>query len=129
MLATKFRFIWLSGFREDFLKIDQRETRIAYRQRTTTDGKSSHRLSARCTWHNVIWSSLSVTCDSSVVFSVYSDFLHQYNWTPLYNWNIVESGVKHHNPNKILCKIQLIFKKITTLSNIRSFFILIIVII
>ena len=25
--------------------------------------------------------------------------LHQYNWPPQYNWNIVESGVKHHNPN------------------------------
>jgi hypothetical protein len=29
MLPTKFRFIWLSGFRgEDFLEIDQSETRI-----------------------------------------------------------------------------------------------------
>ena len=27
------------------------------------------------------------------VFQVY-----QYNWPPWYNWNIVESGVKHHNP-------------------------------
>jgi hypothetical protein len=30
-LPTKFRFIWLSGFRgEEFKKIDQSETRIAY---------------------------------------------------------------------------------------------------
>jgi hypothetical protein len=30
MLPTKFRFIWGSGFkREDFLEIDQSETRIA----------------------------------------------------------------------------------------------------
>ena len=30
MLSTKFRFIWPSGFRgEDFLEIDQSETRIA----------------------------------------------------------------------------------------------------
>jgi hypothetical protein len=29
MLATKFRFIWPSGFREDFLEINQSETRIA----------------------------------------------------------------------------------------------------
>jgi hypothetical protein len=28
-----------------------------------------------------------------VTFSEYSGFLHQYNW------NIVESGIKHHNPN------------------------------
>ena len=27
-------------------------------------------------------------------------FLHQYNWPPRYNWNIVESGVKHHQTNK-----------------------------
>ena len=31
MLPTKFRFIWLGSFREDFLDIDQSETRIAYR--------------------------------------------------------------------------------------------------
>jgi hypothetical protein len=31
MLPTKFRFIWLSGFRgEDFLEINQSEIRIAY---------------------------------------------------------------------------------------------------
>jgi hypothetical protein len=30
MLSTKFQFIWESGFRgEDFLKINQSETRIA----------------------------------------------------------------------------------------------------
>jgi hypothetical protein len=31
MLPNKFQFIWLSDFRgEDFLEIDQSETRIAY---------------------------------------------------------------------------------------------------
>ena len=31
MFPTKFHFIWLSGFSEDyFLEIDQPETRIAY---------------------------------------------------------------------------------------------------
>jgi hypothetical protein len=29
MLPTKFQFIWESGFREDFLEINQSETRIA----------------------------------------------------------------------------------------------------
>jgi hypothetical protein len=29
MLPTKFRFIWPSGFREEFLEINQSETRIA----------------------------------------------------------------------------------------------------
>jgi hypothetical protein len=34
----------------------------------------------------------------SVVFSVYSGFLHHQNWLPRYDCNIVESGVKHHYP-------------------------------
>jgi hypothetical protein len=37
----------------------------------------------------------------SMVFSGHSGFLHQLNWRPRYNWNVVESGVKHHNPNPI----------------------------
>jgi len=32
---------------------------------------------ARCTWFNIMWYSLSVTCDRSVVFCGYSSFLHQ----------------------------------------------------
>jgi hypothetical protein len=36
--------------------------------------------------------SLSGTCDRSVVFSEYSGFLHQNNWPPWYNWNIVETS-------------------------------------
>ena len=34
-------------------------------------------LMVRCTWYNILWASLSVTCDRSVVFSGYSCFLHQ----------------------------------------------------
>jgi hypothetical protein len=43
-----------------------------------------------------------VTCDRSVVFSGSSGFLHQYNWQPRYNWNIIESAVKPHKtkPNQ-----------------------------
>jgi hypothetical protein len=40
--------------------------------------------------------SLLEACDSSVVFSGYSGFLHEYNRPQRYNWNIVESDVKHH---------------------------------
>ena len=36
----------------------------------------------RCTRYNIMWYSLSVTCDRSVVFSGYSGFLHQSNWPP-----------------------------------------------
>ena len=31
-----------------------------------------------------------------MVFFQYSSFLHQKNWPPWYNWNIVESAVKHY---------------------------------
>jgi hypothetical protein len=33
-----------------------------------------------------------------MVFSRYSGFIHHLNWLPRYKWNIVESGIKHHNP-------------------------------
>jgi hypothetical protein len=29
-------------------------------------------------------------------------FLHQKNWPPRYNWNIVESDVEHHKPTNQL---------------------------
>ena len=54
---------------------------------------------ARCTRCNIMWYSLSVTCNRSMVFSGYFGFLHQKNWLPRYNWNFVENGVKHHQPN------------------------------
>jgi hypothetical protein len=42
-----------------------------------------------------------MTSVRSVVFSGYFGFLHQENWPPRYNWNIVESGIKHQNPKPI----------------------------
>jgi len=48
-----------------------------------------------------------------VVFSKYSGFLHQWNWPPRYNWNIVESCVKYHNPHPYY-----LFKKLETFWNI-----------
>jgi hypothetical protein len=53
--------------------------------------------------------SLSVTCDRSLVFSGSSGFLRQLNWPPRYNWNIIESGINHHQTNK---QIQIIRKSI-----------------
>ena len=53
---------------------------------------------ARCTRYNIMWKNLSVTCGRSAVFSVHSGFHHQLKWPPRYNWNIVESGVRHHKP-------------------------------
>ena len=32
-------------------------------------------------------------------FSGYYSFLNQLNWPTRYNWNIVKSSFKHHNPN------------------------------
>ena len=44
--------------------------------------------------------------DRLVVFFGSCGFLHQYNWLPYtrYNWNIVSSGVRHHQANKQLCQ-------------------------
>ena len=43
--------------------------------------------------------SLSVTCGRSVVLSKYFSVLYLSNWPPQYNWNVVDSGIKHYNPN------------------------------
>jgi len=43
----------------------------------TTEVVSSNPVQARCTWYNSMWSSLSATCDRSVVFSRHSGFHHQ----------------------------------------------------
>ena len=61
---------------------------------------SSWSSSYGSTRYNIMWYCwLSLTCDRSVVFSEYTGFPHQSNWLPRYNWNIVESGVKHDNTN------------------------------
>jgi len=55
-------------------------------------------------WRGVLDTTLcDKVCDRSVVFSGYSGFLHQLNWLPRYNWNIFESGVKHHNVSPYFC--------------------------
>ena len=62
-------------------------------------------------WISVRWGVLDTTlwikvyqwlATSSMVLSGFSGFFHQWNWPPRYNWNIVESGVKHNNPNLCL---------------------------
>ena len=35
-----------------------------------------------------------------------SSFLHQKNSPQIYNWNIVDSGIKHHKPNHIIHSYQ-----------------------
>jgi hypothetical protein len=37
-----------------------------------------------------------------VIKLINSGFFHQLNWPPGYNWNIVDSGIKHHNPKPLL---------------------------
>ena len=61
---------------------------------------SSNPFMARCTHTTLSDNIVSVTCDRSVVFSWYSGFPDQYNWPPRYNWNSVESSVKHNKPNQ-----------------------------
>ena len=66
------------------------------------------RISIRVRCTTLCDKSLSMTCDNSVVFSRYSGFLHQKNWPPRYNWNIVESGIKHHKTNLSHLSLDLI---------------------
>jgi hypothetical protein len=50
MLPTKFRFIWQSGFRGDFLEINQSETRFADLKKSsseTTQGQMNRNLVGR----------------------------------------------------------------------------------
>ena len=61
----------------------------------------------------------SVTCNKSVVFSGYSGFLHQWNWPPWYNLNIVESGIKHHKPNSSHIKYS--WHRVTCLRLVTGF--------
>ena len=42
--------------------------------------------------YNIMWQQFSVTYGRSMVFSGYFSFLHQYNWQPRYNWNIVSDN-------------------------------------
>jgi hypothetical protein len=46
-----------------------------------------------CTRYNNMWSSLSMTCNRSVVFWGYFGFLYQQIWLPWYNGNIVERSL------------------------------------
>ena len=53
-------------------------------------------LMAKCTWCNIIWKSLSFTCDKSGTPVSFTNKTDGY----LYSWNVVESGVKHIQPIK-----------------------------
>ena len=55
-------------------------------------------LQTRCIRYNIMWWSLWITCNRSVVFYSQYGFLHKLNSPPRYNWNIFESSVKHHKP-------------------------------
>ena len=77
---------------------------------TTCAISAYHHLSCEfkpCSWWGVLDTTLcEKVCqwrDRPVVFSGYSGFLHQQNWPPRYSWNIVESGVKHHQPTNLEC--------------------------
>ena len=48
------------------------------------------------TRYNVVWYTLSVTCDRSMVYPGTLVSSTKQNWPPRCNWHIVVSGVKHH---------------------------------
>jgi hypothetical protein len=61
---------------------------------------------ARCPRYNIMWQSLSVTCDRMMVFFWVLRFPLPIKLSTRYSWNIVESGVKDNKQNKnnhIIC--------------------------
>jgi hypothetical protein len=75
-------------------------------------------LMAKCTRYNIVWSSLSVTYDKSLVFSLTTGRWYSHlrqvvgiltvlrippsiKLTAQYNWNMVESGAKHHSSTRL----------------------------
>ena len=64
-------------------------------------------IRARCT--TLCDKCLSVICNRLVIFPGYSRFPPPINWPPRYNWNVVESGVKHHQQTNNLLNFPLIF--------------------
>jgi hypothetical protein len=54
-------------------------------------------LLVMCIRYNIMWYSVYDLWQVGG-FLRYSGFLHQDIWPPHYYWNIVERGVKHHNP-------------------------------
>ena len=71
------------------------EKNIQYNKANNTQlrGCSHHPLSAPTT--------LSALPPPSQLCVIYIMVNTVKNWPPRYNWNIVESGVKNHNPNRI----------------------------
>ena len=59
-------------------------------------------LMMRCTRY-IMWQSLSMTCGRSVRVLRFPPPIKLTTW---YNWNFVESGVKHHNPNPFWVKLE-----------------------
>jgi hypothetical protein len=60
-------------------------------------------------------------CGRSVVCTGHSCLLHQYNLPPRYCCNIVECGVKHHNPNPIDTNAGGVFPLIVSVSALTLF--------
>ena len=66
--------------------------------------------------YNILWSSLLVINLRQVCgFLRVLWFPPQKNWLPWYNWNIVESGVKHHQQTK-----QTLFMELTLYRTLYS---------
>ena len=49
----------------------------------------------------------------------FSSFFYQENWLPRYNWNIFESGVKHHNANLTIKDKKQLYQQEYDLHTIR----------
>jgi hypothetical protein len=63
MIPTKFRFIWPSGYREDFLEINQSEIRIVWRPCLIMD-----------------WDEMSILYRGPAIDASYQVSVHLTNW-------------------------------------------------
>jgi hypothetical protein len=79
-------------------------------------------LCNQCLSPLILWVRISIRVRCTILCDKISDlrqvggffcvlrFPPQQKWRPRYNWNIVESGIKHHQTNKKLMKISTIIK-------------------
>jgi hypothetical protein len=64
----------------------------------------------RCTWYNIMWYKVCQWLAAGRWFSLGTPVSSTNKTDTQYNWNIVESGVKHHNPNLIeIMEIQITY--------------------
>jgi hypothetical protein len=87
--------------------------------------KIIHIWTQPCSWRGVLYTTLChKVCQwfaAGRLFSLDTPvFLHPWNWPPRYNRNIVDIGVKHHNPISEHKLVTTVFGYLESLSSYKS---------